>query len=159
MSVYRPERLWPRLVPKGSIMVSLFAGTAEQAFGVIGNISGGGACVVSAVHFEPGQNVLLRIGFEPEGNPFSTQGEVVWSRDESEGDSRNTFIHGVRFLFNDEAHRKELRNILERPEFVPPVIPGMEEPPHGGLDAMMNDLSDELSDLGNKVQGQVDGKD
>ena len=47
VSKYQPERLWPRLVPKGSIMVSVYGPDSSQAYGVLGNVSEGGAQFVA----------------------------------------------------------------------------------------------------------------
>ena len=149
MSKYFPERVWPRLVPKGSIMVSLFAPDGSQAYGVIGNISEGGAQVVAGVHIESGNRVLLRIGFDPE-QPFATSGVVVWSRDASD-DKHNSFVHGIQFVIDDPEQRERLRAILSDPQFVQPVVPGL-EPTSDNLTNMMDDLGDELGKLGERIQ-------
>ncbi len=93
MSKYRPERIWPRLIPTGSVMVSIYGPDGHQAYGVISNISEGGAQCVAGVLFESGSRVLLRIGFDPE-EPFSAQGEVVWCRDDSDA-KHKSFVPGA----------------------------------------------------------------
>lgn len=153
MSKYFPERMWPRLVPKGSVMVSIYGPDSSQAYGVISDISEGGAQVVAGVHFEPGSRVLLRIGFDP-GEPFSTQSEVVWSRDGSDEAHKASWIHGVKFTIADPDHRAQLRSILESPDFQQPVVPGA-KPTEAGLDSMMNDLSGELGKLGDKIGNET----
>ena len=149
MSVYSPEYIWPRLVPANAVMVSIFSGT-EQAYGLLANVSATGACVVSGVHFPSGCKVLLRIGFEPEGAPFSTEANVVWSRDESQSNRKPTFFHGVHFTMISDEQRSELIAILSGPNFHAPVIPG-EPPTENGLNAMMVDLNEELDQLGKKL--------
>lgn len=149
MSVYYPERKWPRLIPENAVMVSVFQG-GEQAYGLIANLSEAGACVVAGVHFEPGKNLLLRIGFDPEGTPFTTQAAVVWSRDESESAKKPTFVHGIKFVLISEEQRAELKNILSEPDFHAPVIPGMSST-SSGLDEMMIDLNEDLNELGDRI--------
>ena len=53
VSIYNPERQWPRLIPANAVMVSIFSGT-EQAYGLLANISEVGACFVSGVQHVPG---------------------------------------------------------------------------------------------------------
>lgn len=156
MSKYHPERKWPRLVPADSVMVSIFLG-AEQAYGLIANISEYGACVVSGVHFPPGSRVLLRIGFQPERDPFATEADVIWSRDESEASHNPTFVHGVKLCMLSAEQRSQLTSALSRPDFHAPVIPGKSAADTGGLDAMMVDLNDDLDELGRKIvrEGQT----
>ncbi len=149
MSKYRPERIWPRLIPTGSVMVSIYGPDGQHAYGVISNIAEGGAQCVSGVLFESGSRVLLRIGFDPE-EPFSAQGEVVWCRDDSDAKHKSSYIHGVRFHIADEEQKQRLREILERPDFRQPVVPGAPATATG-LDTMMTDLSDELGKLGEKI--------
>jgi len=152
LSKYQPERKrkWPRLVPANAVMVSVFLG-AEQAYGLIANISKFGACVVSGVHFPPGNRVLLRIGFEPEGDPFATEADVVWTRDESEASQNPTFVHGVKFCLLSAEQVSQLAAVLSRPHFRSPVIPGKATADAGGLDAMMVELNDDLDELGRKI--------
>ena len=150
MSKYIPERIWPRLVPKGSVMVSVYGQSSEQAYGVLSDISEGGAQFVAGVHFEPGSRVLLRIGFNPD-EPFSTPAEIVWTRDESDPKHKSNHTHGVRFRIEDPEQRARLREILLSPEFVAPVLPGSSKT-EGGLDRLVRDLSNELVELGDRIQ-------
>ena len=150
MGVYSPEFMWPRLVPANAVMVSIFAGT-EQAFGLLANVSASGACVASGVHFQPGSKVLVRIGFDRDGVPFSTEAKVVWSRDESQSNREPTFYHGIHFTNVSDEKRSELMAILSGPNFNAPIIPGrplME----GGLDAMLVDLNEDLDRLASKLE-------
>ena len=123
VSKYQPERVWPRLVPKGSVMVSIYAPDGSQSYGVISDVSLGGARIVAGVGFQAGASLLLRIGFDPDA-PYSTSSRVVWCRDESDEKHRASFSHGVRFLISDPEQVERLRAILESPDFEQPVIPG-----------------------------------
>lgn len=149
VSKYFPERLWPRLVPKGSVMVSIFAPDGTQAYGVIANVSEGGAQVVAGVLFESGSRVLLRIGFDP-NEPFATQADIVWMRDESDAKHKSSYVYGVQFRISDPEQQQRLREILQSPSFEQPVIPG-QAPTRSRLDTMMDDLGEELGKLGERI--------
>ena len=149
MSKYQPERFWPRLVPAGSVMVSIYGPDSEQAYGVIADVSEGGAQVVAGVHFEPGSRVLLRIGFNPD-EPFVAPAEVVWSRDESDATHKSSFVHGVRFRISDPEQQTRLRAILESPSFTQPVVPGRAATATG-LDSIVSELGTELGALGERI--------
>ena len=151
MSKYFPERVWPRLVPKGSLMVSVYGPSSEQAYGVLSDISEGGAQFVAGVHFEPGSRVLLRIGFDPD-QPLSAPAEIVWTRDESDAKHKSNFAHGVRFRLEDPEQRARLRAILMSPDFVAPVVPGA--PREEGLDQVVRDLGEALVELGDRIQNE-----
>ncbi len=154
MSIYRPERQWPRLIPAKSVMVSIFSGS-DQAFGLLADVSEMGACIVSGVHFEPGGSILVRIESEAEGKPFTSQAKVIWSRDESKP-NKPEFVCGVQFTNVIEEQRAELKAVLNHPEFQKPVVPGKPEPESGELDEIMVDLDEDLEGLGLKVQGDKD---
>jgi hypothetical protein len=108
-------------------MASIYAGT-EQAYGLIANISQAGACLASGIAFKAGSKVLLRIGFDPEGEPFTTEARVVWSREGTENKQNPTYYHGVEFNLSTDEQGKELHLILSRPDFEAPIIPGIEPP-------------------------------
>ena len=134
-------------------MVSIFGPDGEQAYGVIANVSEGGAQVVAGVPFESGARVLLRIGFDP-SEPFATPAEIVWVRDESDEKHKASWVYGVSFRIKDPEQRERLREILLSPSFEQPVLPGQPTPTAAGLDNMMNDLGDELSDLGERIENE-----
>ncbi len=148
MSVYSPERKWPRLVPDNAFMVSIYVGI-EQAYGLLANISEAGACVVSGVDFETGSKVLLRVGFDANAEPFSTEAKVVWSRDESESEKKATYVLGLRFDMISGEQMALLKEVLARPGFKP-TVPGKPDV-SDGFDAMLLDLGGDLDELGSKV--------
>ena len=152
LTKYFPERVWPRLVPKGSVMVSVYGPSSDQAYGVLSDISEGGAQFVAGVLFETNSRVLLRIGFNPE-EPFSTPADVVWTRDESDARNRASFAHGVQFRIEDPEQRDRLRTILRSTEFERPTLPGApgESP---GLSQVVRDLGEELAGLGDRIRNE-----
>ncbi|GMR23901.1 MAG: hypothetical protein BMS9Abin37_2377 [Acidobacteriota bacterium] len=132
-------------------MVSIFGPDGEQAYGVIANVSEGGAQVVAGVSFESGSRVLLRIGFDP-SEPFATPADIVWVRDESDETHKSSYAYGVQFRIKDPEQLARLREILENPSFEQPVLPGQQANPAVGLDSMMNDLGEELGKLGERIE-------
>jgi hypothetical protein len=133
-------------------MVSVYGPSSEQAYGVLSDVSEGGASFVAGVLFETTSRVLLRIGFNPE-EPFSTPAEVIWTRDESDAKHKANYIHGVRFRIEDPEQRERLRAILMSPEFAPPIVPGApRETP--GLSGVVRDLADELVELGDRIHNE-----
>lgn len=133
-------------------MVSVYGPTSEQAYGVLSDISEGGAQFVAGVLFDAKSRVLLRIGFNPE-EPFSTPAEIVWTRDESDAKHKSNYIHGVRFRIEDPEQRERLRAILMSPEFEKPVVPGAPKKTEG-LGNVVRDLADELVELGDRIQNK-----
>jgi hypothetical protein len=116
LTKYFPERVWPRLVPKGSVAVSVFGPSNVRAQGALLDVSAGGAQFVTGVPFERESRVLLRIGFDPD-DPFSTPADVIWTRVENDASGRANFVHGVRFRIEDPDQRDRLRAVLARHEF------------------------------------------
>ena len=127
-------------------MVSIHGADGEQAYGVIANVSEGGAQVVAGVSFESGSRVLLRIGFDP-SEPFAASADIVWARDESDEKHKSSYIYGMQFRIKDPEQIARLRAILEDPNFKQPVFPSQLATPAAGLDSKMNDLGDELGKL------------
>ncbi len=119
MSKYLANRQFPRLVPQNSIPVSIHDGEHGQTFGLITNLSEGGASFDSGVAYAAGSKILLRISFDREAEPFVTEARIAWSR-KAEGSNANPsvrFLHGVKFANMEEDQRSELQTILNRPEF------------------------------------------
>ena len=132
-------------------MVSIFGSDGEQAYGVLANISEGGAQLVTGVCFESGSRVLLRVGFDP-SEPFATPADIVWVRDESDETHKSSYLYGLRFRIKDPEQLARLREILESPSFTQPVLPGQQPTTTVGLDNMMDELGEELGKLGDRIE-------
>lgn len=115
MSKYLANRQFPRLVPQNSIPVSIHDGEHGQTFGLITNLSEGGASFGSGVAYPAGSKILLRIAFDRDAEPFVTEATVAWSREED--GNKKGFVHGVKFSILEEEQLKQLRITLQRPEF------------------------------------------
>ncbi len=112
MSKYRPERFWPRLVPKNAITVSIYNRELGQAYGLITNLSEQGVCIDTGAHFEPGTTVLLQIRFNSDTDPFVIEAEIVWSHEQSHSGKPQGFLHGAKFCFTADEQRSILKTVL-----------------------------------------------
>ena len=130
-------------------MVSIFGPNGVHAYGVITNVSEGGAQIAAGVVFESGR-VLLRIGFDP-AEPLLSPADILWVRDDSDARHKSSYVYGVQFRFSDPEQKQQLREILTSPSFEQPVLPG-QSPTTSGLDKMMNELGDELGKLGERMR-------
>ncbi len=117
MSKYRPERFWPRLVPKNAITVSIYNRELGHAYGLITNLSEQGACIDTGAHFEPGTTVLLQIRFNSDTDPFVIEAEIVWSREQSHSGKPQGFLHGAKFSFTADEQRFILNGVVNSLEF------------------------------------------
>jgi hypothetical protein len=141
MGKYFPPRKWPRLVPTGSVFVSIDC-SGSHTRGMLANISEAGACVVCSGHFERGSRFVLNIEVDSDKPPFTAESEVIWSRDETAAIGVPTFVHGVDFRLSDE-HKTGLRTVLNRPNFRPPIEPDAMYGGAGVLHRLMGKLQDE----------------
>jgi hypothetical protein len=158
VSIYRPERDWPRYVPVDKILVSVYDRELGQAYGEVSNVSNLGACISADRLFEPDSTVLLRISFHHQPDAFVTQAEIVWSRNVSPPHDEYPHAHGVRFRFNEKGQPALLQEILESADFKL-ACQSDSEKEASSLDDLVNDLTDDLDKLGrscHKVIGNGD---
>jgi len=133
-------------------MVSVFGPASEQAYGVLSDVSEGGAQFVAGVLLDTNSRVLLRIGFDPEA-PFSTLADIVWSRDESDARHKASFVHGVQFRIEDPEQRDRLRAILASPAFEGQILHDAAGTAPG-LGEVVRDLGAELAELGDRIRNE-----
>lgn len=141
MSIYRPERDWPRYAPVNKILVSVIDRNLGRGYGEIHNISESGACFIVEKHFEPDSTVLLRLAFHNEPELFVVEAEIVWSR--RRDDAEYPFAHGVKFRFDDEQ-RRQLKDLLESRYFKLDTPHTGKTSGAGALDDLMHELTDDL---------------
>ena len=65
-------------------------------------------------------------------------------------EKKATFVHGLKFHNISEEQRGELQAVLSKPDFNKPVVPGNPSM-RQGLGDLMEDLSQDLDNLGNKL--------
>lgn len=73
------ERASARFVPSRSVMVAFEGRDKPRAYGVVANLSDGGACVWTDARLEAGQQVALSISFARASRPVPAEARVVWS--------------------------------------------------------------------------------
>lgn len=98
-----------RIVPRRPITVAIQDGDAPFAYGVVANISEGGACIWTDVSLEPGHDVRLRLSFPRGSQPVDARGVVVWCEPGSDQPSRR---YGVQWQDRSAARLSRLRTII-----------------------------------------------
>jgi hypothetical protein len=83
-----------RIVPRSPITVALQDDGVPFAYGVVANISEGGACIWTDVSLDPGKSLNLRLSFTRGSQPLEADGVVVWG--EPRGDARSR-RYGLRW--------------------------------------------------------------
>ena len=73
------ERTSTRFVPRRSVTVAFEGRDNPTAYGVVANISDGGACVWTDARLEVGQELALSLSFAREPWPVPAGGRVVWT--------------------------------------------------------------------------------
>ena len=73
------ERANARFVPRRSVTVVFEGRDNTRAYGVVADLSEGGACVWSDAHLKPGQEVKLAVSFARASRPVAAEARVVWT--------------------------------------------------------------------------------
>jgi Tfp pilus assembly protein PilZ len=88
------ERANARFVPSRSVTVAFEGRDSARAYGVVANLSEGGACVWTDARLEEGQQVTLSVSFARASRPVPTEARVVWTGPEVSTGARR---YGVRW--------------------------------------------------------------
>jgi Tfp pilus assembly protein PilZ len=115
------KRSSPRLRPRGVVSLAIYQGERiPPAYGIINDITVGGACIQSDRILAEGQDLQLRIQFESEVDLLEATARVAWTRpfgQEDEGFAGG----GVSGLaFTSAAVSRRLRRLLYSSEFEVP---------------------------------------
>jgi hypothetical protein len=126
-----PERESLRFVPRRSVTVT-FEGPAPTRYGLISNISEGGACVWTDAALEVGQRLALSLSFARGLLPVPAEGRVIWTGPESSDPGRRYGLQWARIDGQPlEARLRELIAAcaanLPMPPFVPSPVPDPQE--------------------------------
>jgi hypothetical protein len=79
------ERSAVRVVPRNPITVALQEAGSPFAYGVVANISDGGACIWTNAELRAGRRVSLRLSFMRGSQPLDEEGVVVWGAPQAAG--------------------------------------------------------------------------
>jgi hypothetical protein len=72
------ERRGPRFTPRAAVTAAIEEFDRPLSFGVVSNISDGGACICTDGLFPVGDNVTVQLSFRGEEQPVPMEGYVVW---------------------------------------------------------------------------------
>jgi Tfp pilus assembly protein PilZ len=72
------ERQAVRFVPQRPVTVAIEKQGTPFAYGVVANISEGGACILTNARLAEGQRVQMRLSFSRQPQPVLAEGFVVW---------------------------------------------------------------------------------
>jgi Tfp pilus assembly protein PilZ len=68
-----------RIVPQKAITVAIEGARSGRSYGVIANISEGGACVLTDARIPLGQSLSLELSFFREPQVVAAAGHVIWT--------------------------------------------------------------------------------
>jgi Tfp pilus assembly protein PilZ len=107
-----------RYVPKRSITVAIDENGVPRAYGVVANISEGGACVLTDGAFEIGERLILLLSLSREPLLVETAGRVVWTRPTRD---QGIVRYGVQWADVSAGVRDDLRRLItaDAPSRVP----------------------------------------
>jgi uncharacterized protein (TIGR02266 family) len=91
------QRSTVRVIPRSPITVAIQTDGEPFAYGVVANISVGGACIWTDAGLEPGRKLTLRLSFPRGSQPMEAEGVVVWGEARSQGRS-GALRCGLQFL-------------------------------------------------------------
>jgi Tfp pilus assembly protein PilZ len=98
-----------RVVPHKAITVAIHDPRQVRSYGVVANISEGGACVLTDASFPLGESLALELGFSRERHIVRTAGYVVWS-----SGSRNVGALRYGLKWTTGPGDDQLRSLIEQ---------------------------------------------
>ena len=116
LQTFAPPRRSTRKVPAESVTVAVLIDGIPSAYGVVTNISEGGACIQTR-EVSTRRTIHVMLSFA-NGEMLDANGRVVWSKPLSDADSPALF--GIEFMELNESKRDALRSILDSSAFLLP---------------------------------------
>jgi hypothetical protein len=104
-----PERSAVRVVPRNPITVALQEAGTPFAYGVVANISDGGACIWTDAELQSGRRVSLRLSFSRGSQPLDEEGVVVWGGPQGEGGGGR---YGLQWSGQTTDRRRRLSRMI-----------------------------------------------
>jgi hypothetical protein len=98
-----------RIVPRSPITVAIQEGGAPKSYGVVANISDGGACIWTDARLEPGTTLSLRLSFPRRSQPLDADGVVVWGEPRGEARARR---YGVEWADRSSPRHDRLKAVI-----------------------------------------------
>src|SRR5436190_23000931 len=100
-----------RIVPQKAITVAMEGLRPGRSYGVIANISAGGACVLTDARIALGESLALELSFFREPQVVSAAGRVVWTSGTRES---GALRYGLEWM--PEAGEDRLRDLIDQAE-------------------------------------------
>jgi hypothetical protein len=98
-----------RIVPTMPITVAFQDGGLPFAYGVVANISEGGACVWTDALLDPGASLSLRLSFPRGSQPMDAEGVVVWGGPRGAASGRR---YGLQWRDRSPARMARLKTVI-----------------------------------------------
>lgn len=106
-----------RAVPSTSVTVALLEDNVPVAYGVVRDLSEIGACIMTDAVLKPGSSFQFRMSFFG-GEVLEATARIIWSDTPRPGvPSSSEIPHGLEFTDIGDAHRENLKRILETAAF------------------------------------------
>ena len=105
-----PLRGTSRFVPRGSVTVAIENRRNPTGYGVVANLSRGGACVWTNAGVVVGQEVSLSLSFACDTLPVPTEGRVVWTAPLRGHDGHSC---GVQWNSEPSQDRERLHEMID----------------------------------------------
>ena len=133
-----------RRAPRQAATVAVFRSGQKLAYGVLSNVSVGGACVVTDSTLPPGTEVNLKVSFFQNPELVELGARVVWCRRESSSEKgfEGLQLHGVKFTPMSAVLKAKLHALLSSIDFVDVYQPKATE-----FEALQNSLTSEFNQL------------
>ena len=99
-----------RIRPQKAITVAIETPRHDRSYGVVANISTGGACVLTDASLAVGESLRIELSFFREPETVPATGHIVWA-------AGNRDAGAVRYgLQWDDAEDARLRSLIEQAE-------------------------------------------
>jgi Tfp pilus assembly protein PilZ len=106
------ERSAVRVTPRSAITVVIENQGLPFAYGVVANISEAGVCVWTNGRFKVGENLVLRLSFSREPQPFQAAGVVVWGDAFPERGAGSEVRYGLQWGPAEAPVQAHLRTLI-----------------------------------------------
>lgn len=100
-----------RIVPRRPITLALQDAGAPVAYGVVANISAGGACIWTNARLDPGRSVAVRLSFPKGSQPLDVEGVVVWGGAPG-GAPTEGIRYGLQWSGETPGHQQRLARMI-----------------------------------------------
>lgn len=97
-----------RVVPQKAITVSIEGPQRDRSYGIVANISTGGACVLTDARLPLGESLDLELSFFREPQVVPAAGRIVWS---SGSRDAGALRYGVEW---DGSEDERLKGLIEQ---------------------------------------------